>query len=213
MNIENHIKPNLITFSEDPFSYSALGRIRWGIIAAQAGFDHLDLDKPATTEELKNPVLWMTQAEALSQAAVLVLKSEPSFSNMPDNLRGICDGQFRSTGLMLVGYSLEICLKAMMIIEKGVDAYVKEEKNHRHHRLHKLATFVPDLTKKEIVILELLTHYIYWAGRYPDPGYGSESKAEEIFILSEKHSVTLHDLLCLAVKIMEYTKVVTKKKN
>jgi hypothetical protein len=195
-------------FEEDPFSYGALGRIRWGLVTESAGFSHIDIEKPATSEELKNPILWMTQAEALTQAAILVLQSEPQFVNMPEYLRGICDSQFRATGLMLVGYSLETCLKAMIIMKKGINEYNEEEKKHRHHKLHKLAEFVPNLSNKDIAILELLTHYIYWAGRYPDPGYGQEQKTEEIFNLAEKYKVTAEDLFRLAAKIMSHSKVV-----
>lgn len=94
---DQYIKPNKERFETDPFSYSALGRMRWGILTELAGFDHIDLAKPATTEELKNPVLWLTQAEALSKAATIIIKSEPEFENLPDNMRGICDGQFKAT--------------------------------------------------------------------------------------------------------------------
>jgi len=54
---DQYIKPNKKRFEADPFGYSALGRMRWGILTEMAGFDHIDIEKPATTEELKNPVL------------------------------------------------------------------------------------------------------------------------------------------------------------
>jgi len=136
------------------------------------------------------------------------MKSEAEFENFPENMRGICDGQFKATGLMLVGYSLEICLKAMLIMIKGIAAYNSEEKKHRHHKLHKLAAFVPDLSEKDMAILELLTHYVYWAGRYPDPGYGYEQKTEQIFDLAEKHQVTAKEVFLLAAKVMGHAKTV-----
>lgn len=37
-----------------------------------AGFP-VDITKLATTEELKNPLLWLCQARALSDAAVIVI--------------------------------------------------------------------------------------------------------------------------------------------
>jgi len=195
-------------FKKDPFSYSALGRILLGRVAEQSGEHIIDVDKPATSEELKNPILWLTQAEALTQAAILVIKSDPEFENIPQPLRGICDCQFRAAGLMLIGYSLEICIKAMLIIKKGISTYIKEEKKHRHHQLKKLSEFIPDLTIKDIAILELLTHYIYWAGRYPDPGYGQENKTEEIFEIAEKHEITAEQLFFLASKIMKHTALI-----
>ncbi|MFQ2026623.1 hypothetical protein ACK355_16020, partial [Aeromonas veronii] len=72
---------------------------------------------------MKNPILWISQAEALTQAAVTIIKSEPGFENMPIQFRGICDSQFCAIGLMLVGYSLEVALKAMMVIKYGTDGY------------------------------------------------------------------------------------------
>jgi len=126
---DEYIKPNKQRFEADPFGYSALGRMRWGILTEMAGFDHIDITQPATPEELKNPVLWLTQAEALSKAATVIMKSEPEFENLPKHLRGICDGQFKATGLMLMGYSLEICLKAMLIIKKALLLITKKKIN------------------------------------------------------------------------------------
>jgi len=205
--LDKLLKPDKKAFEADPFSYSALGRMRWGLIAEMSGFK-MDLEKPATTEELKNPILWLTQAEALTQAATLIIKSEPEFQNMPDYYSGICDGQFRAAGLMLVGYSLEICLKAMLIMKKGISVYNEEGKKYHHHRLQILADFIPNITKKDKIILELLTHYVYWAGRYPDPGYGKEKDAEKIFTLAEKYKITAKDLFQLAAKVMAHSKVV-----
>lgn len=208
---DQYIKPSKKKFEADPFGYSSLGRIRWGVLAEMAGFEHIDIEKPATAEELKNPVLWLTQAEALSKAASVVITSNPEFENFPENMRGICDGQFKATGLMLVGYSLEICLKAMLIMIKGIDTYISEEKKHRHHKLHKLADFVPSLSGKDMAILELLTHYVYWAGRYPDPGYGFEQKTEQILDLAEKHQVTIKEVFQLAAKVMGHARIVANE--
>jgi hypothetical protein len=50
--------------------------------------------------------------------------------------------------------------------------------------------------------LKVLTHFTYWAGRYPDPGLGKVDKAEEIFSLSEKYSISAKDLFETSSKIM-----------
>lgn len=206
--LDQYLNPNKKAFEADPFGYSALGRTRWGILTELAGFDHIDVEKPATSEELKNPILWLTQASALGEAAILIMRNTPEFDNYPSNMRGICDGQFRATGLMLVGYSLEICLKAMLIMKNGIESYNKQEKKYHHHELHKLANFVPNLSAKDMGILELLTHYVYWAGRYPDPGYGKEQRTEQIFTLSEKHKITVKELFELSSKVMAHVKIV-----
>ena len=206
-DVNKYLKPNRKGFESDPFGYSALARHKWGMAQTMAGFS-VDISKPATSEELKNPVLWLSQAHALSQAAVIVLKNDPDLSVMPQAIRSSCDSQYCAVGLMLVGYSLEICLKAMMIMKNGIGAYVEIEKKLRHHRLHDLAKFVPNLSAKEKSILIVLTHFVYWAGRYPDPGSGREDDAEDIFTLSEKHEISAKDLFVLASKVMGYAQKV-----
>ncbi|MCH8685546.1 HEPN domain-containing protein [Pedomonas mirosovicensis] len=198
------LTPGREHFKSDPLGYSALAHLKWGMACEMAGFQ-VDLSKPATAEDLKNPILWMSQANALSEAAVVLFKQEPNFSNMPESVRGICDSQYCAIVLMLVGYSLEISLKAMMIIRDGVEKYIEDEKNRRHHRLHQLAEFIPDLSDKEVAILKGLTHFVYWAGRYPDPGSGRIDDSEEIFSISEKFGITAGDVFALAGKIMKYS--------
>ncbi len=207
-DFQKYLKPNREAFGQDPFGYSASARQKWGTAATIAGYP-IDISKPATTEELKNPVLWMSQAHALSEAAVAVLRKEQDFEVMPLSVRSACDSQYCAVGLMLVGYSLEICLKSMIIIKEGIDGYKRIEKKTRHHRLHELASFVPNLSEKEIAILRGLTHFVYWAGRYPDPGSGREEETEEIFEIAEKHKITARDLFALSAKVMKYSQEVT----
>ncbi|MEF6206798.1 hypothetical protein [Escherichia coli] len=71
-----------------------------------------------------------------------------------------------------------------------------------------LAKFIPDLTKKDIAILRGLTHFVYWAGRYPDPGTGDEEKVEDIFRISEKYQISAKDLFILSAKITGYAETV-----
>lgn len=155
-------------------------------------------------------MLWLTQAHALAEAARTVLQNEPDLGHLPGNVKGVCDCQYCSIGLMLVGYSLEICLKAMLIIKKGISVYTSEENKHRHHRLEQLAEFIPGLNTKDKAILRTLTHFVIWAGRYPDPGSGREANAEDIFNLSEKHQVAAKDLFNLAARVRGYTRQVAE---
>lgn len=208
--IEDTLNPDRDKFGQDPFGYSALARHKFGLASTLAGFP-IDITKPATDSDLKNPVLWLTQAHALSEAATAVLKKDQSFETMPLSVRGICDSQYCAVGLMLVGYSLEICLKSIMIMKEGIEGYKAIEKQHRHHRLHKLASFIPSLSEKEKAILEGLTHFVYWAGRYPDPGSGREDDAEDIFSISEKYQVSAKDLFMLSAKVMQCASSVAKK--
>jgi len=209
MNLEQFVMPNRDDFGKDPFGYSRLAWHRWCAASTLAGYP-LDMNRPPTSEDLKNPVLWLTQAHAMTEAAVILVRSEPNLSHMPNPLKGMCDSQYCAVALMLVGYSLEICLKGMLIIKKGIQEYQAEEKKHLHHRLEKLAEFIPDFSSKDRVILQILTHFVSWAGRYPDPGSGREDNAEEIFRLSEKHRIAAKDLFRLAARVMGHVKQMTE---
>ncbi len=200
-----HISPNRETFGADPFGYSALAWHRWVIAQEIAGFPG-DPTKPPTSEDLKSPVLWLSQAHALSEAAAAVLRSTPNLAHPPFLTRGVCDSQYCAVGLMLVGYSLEICLKAMLIMQLGIETYAAEERKHKHHDLVKLSSFIPDLSQKDKATLTLLTHFLMWAGRYPDPGSGREDNATLIFELSELHQISAKDLFSLASRVMQHAK-------
>lgn len=196
----NPILPDREAFKSDPGGYSRLAWIRWAILSEANGGGG-DPTKPPTSADLKCPVLWLTQAEAMTQAAITLVRNEPAFENMPKEVRGICDSQYCAVALMLVGYSLEVCLKAMIIIRDGVDAYIEAEKKYLHHRLHDLATFIDGMTEKDLAILKLLTNFVSWAGRYPDPGMKYIAKHEEIFELSEQHQISAADVFRLAASV------------
>jgi hypothetical protein len=195
--------PNRETFSQDPGGYSRSAWIRWAMLI-QAHGANIDPFKTPSSDDLKNPVLWLAQAEAMTQAALVLVKNEPTFENSPLEMRGICDTQYCAVALMLVGYSSEVCLKAIIIMRGGVDAYSEAEGDYRHHELGKLASFIPDLSNKDLATLQMLTHFVYWAGRYPDPGRKGISKHEEIFVLSEEHQISAHDLFKLAARVMTH---------
>lgn len=166
----------------------------------------VDPFQPPTSEDLKSPILWLAQAEAMTQAASALVGYEPAFDNMPVQIRGICDTQYCAVILMLVGYSLEVCLKAMIILQGGIHAYSEAEREYQHHDLQRLARFIADLDSKDLAILELLTHFVYWAGRYPDPGRKGIEKHERIFNLSETNRISGHDVFQLAAKVMGHVR-------
>ncbi|MFM0662950.1 hypothetical protein [Paraburkholderia sediminicola] len=94
----------------------------------------------------------------MQQAAIVLVKSEPPFGSMPAEMRGICDSQYCAVALMLVGFSLEVCLKAMTIVQDGVAAYAEAEKQYRTHNLKKLAKFMVGLDSRELATLDLLAN-------------------------------------------------------
>ena len=201
--LEKSVAPNPNGFDVDPFGYSALAWHKWGMAQTMAGFE-IDISKPPVAEDLKSPILWMTQAHALSEAAVNVLRGEPNLERLTIYTKGVCHCQYHAVALMLVGLSLETSLKAMLIAKEGIREFTAKEKKRRHHRLHELSEFIPDLTKKDKAILECLTHFIYWAGKYPDPGSGREDDAVSIFVISEKHEISAKQLFELASRVMAY---------
>ena len=209
-NYKKYLIQNRNDFASDPFGYSSLARQKFGIASTVAGYP-IDISMPATSEDFKNPVLWLSQAHALSEAAIVVLKAEHKFEVMPAPLRSICDSQYCAVGLMLIGYSLEICLKAMLIMKDGIEGYKKIEKKYQHHKLQVLAKHMPGLGPKDTAILKALTHFVYWAGRYPDPGSGRENIAEEVFNLSETYRITAYDLFELSARVMQHAQTIAAK--
>jgi len=202
------LKPELPSrdqLAQDPAGYIRSAWVRCVMLANLNGGDIDPFESPSS-EDLNSPLLWLTQAEAMTQAASVLLKNEPAFDTMPTELRGICDTQYCAVALMLVGYSLEVCLKAMIILRGGVDAYTQAEDKYQNHDLEKLAFFIDALGVKDLAILELLTHFVYWAGRYPDPGRRHIAKHEKIFAISEQHQISGQDLFQLAGKVMGHVR-------
>lgn len=207
----NMLLPNKDGFEKDPLGYGALAWHKWAMAQTLAGYT-VDLEAGPTSEDLKSPVLWLSHAHAMAEAARVLIQGNPNLDPMPPNIRGVSHCQYHAVALMLVGYSLEICLKAMLIMKKGVASYQAEEKAHRHHSLEKLAGFVAGLSSKDEAILKALSHFVRWAGRYPDPGFGKETHAEEIFALSEHFQISAEDLFSLAARIMGHTREVLAEK-
>lgn len=203
--LEKSVGPNPKGFDVDPIGYSSSAWHKWGLAQTMAGFD-VDISKAPDAADLKSPVLWLAQSHALSEAAMHVLRGEPNLDHLPVYTKGICHCQYHAVALMLVGQSLETCLKAMLIIREGVDGFTRQERKRRHHRLRDLSFFIPDLTAKDLAILECLTEFVYWAGKYPDPGSGREGNAVALFDLSEKHEITAKQLFKLAARVMGYVR-------
>lgn len=201
---QEFVGPSKDGFERDPFGYGALAWHKWAMAQNLAGY-FVDLKAGPVEDDLKSPVLWLSHAHAMSEAARVLLQGVPNLEAMPESVRGACHCQYHAVALMLVGYSLEICLKAMLIIKKGIATYKAEEKAHHKHNLDQLASFVPDLTAKDQATLKVLSHFVRWAGRYPDPKFGNLRQAEEIFTLSERHQVSAKEFFTLAARIMAYS--------
>lgn len=204
MNVKTQqemLLPNPSAFASDPFGYSASAWSRWALAQNVEVGRNIDPAKPPTGADLKDPVLWLLQARALTEAARAVIKSEPCVDNVPAGVRGVLHCQYCAVGLMLVGYSLEVCLKAMLLLTKGVERYTLEEQKHKHHDLVRLADFIPELSKKDTAMLRLLTSFVIWAGRYPDPGSGREREVGCILDMAEQHRIVSRDLFDLAARV------------
>ena len=195
--------PNRKGFGEDPGGYAMLAWMKWACLQEHAGLA-IDPQKPPTSDDLKSPTLWLSHSMALTEAAVTLLRVEPPFEHLPPEIRGVCDTQYCAVALMLVGYSLEVCLKAMVIIRDGSESYASDEKEYQHHKLAQLASFIPDLSEKDKAILELLTHFSTWAGRYPDPGTRRIQFHEQVFQISESNQISAKELFLLASRVQKH---------
>lgn len=102
--------------------------------------------------------------------------------------------------------------KGTLIIKNGIDAYLLDEKNHQHHRLVKLADYIPDLSDKDKVILELISSFTEWAGRYPAPKPKREDQREDIFKKSNSHQISARDLFDLSARVMRHTSIILSSK-
>lgn len=201
--LEKYMLPDEEGFENDPFGYSSLAWHKWCIAQTVAGHD-IEIIKSPSSADLKSPILWLTQANALSKAATSLLDNKPNLEALPEYTQGVVHCQYHSVALMLVGLSLEVSLKAILILNQGVDSFTEIEKSHRHHRLLELCKVVPGLSEKDGAILECLTHFIYWSGKYPDPGSGRHDDKEHIFELSEKYQINAKQLFELTTRILNY---------
>lgn len=206
MDYPGLFEPCLDKFRADPFGYALLGWFRWQMMLEAVGLEANHPVMPPSQLDLTNPVLWLSQAQALTEAAVLIINATPEPPPLPPNMAGLFDGQFRAAGLMLVGYSLEVCLKGMIILKEGPNEYQKKPKET--HNLVDLAEFIPSMTEKDCDILKLLTFFVKWAGRYPAPRERDHHTHEEVFSLSERHQIALKDVTGLAAKVMAHTRVI-----
>jgi len=115
-SLEEFLVPNLHGFESDPIGYSALAWHKWGMAQTVAGFP-IDITRAPTHRDLKSPILWLSQAHALSEAAVNVVKSDPNLDHLPIYTKGVCHSQYHAVALMLVGLSLETGLKVLICTE------------------------------------------------------------------------------------------------
>ena len=149
----------------------------------------------------------------MAEAATILITNKPSTDSLPEEMHGLLDVQYCSAALMLVGYSLEIALKAMIILREGVSEYLDNESAFFHHHLDELAQFVPELSEKDLAILSCLSHFTIWAGRYPDPGSRRIKDAVDIFSVSEAHRISATDLFGLVNHVMNHVVVVIEQSD
>ncbi|GAC09523.1 hypothetical protein [Paraglaciecola chathamensis] len=190
-------------FESDPFGYCSTVWHEWVNVQMRAGH-HVNLEKSPTSEELKNPIFWICQANSLSESAKILIRTTPDFSSMPKSMYSICYRQYMASALMMLGYSLELMFKGLSIQQFGVETYTKNERKYFSHKLPWLVRQHIQITAKEEAILKCLTHFLYWAGRYPDHGTGKESELEDIFKLSESNQISMKELSATLDRLVKF---------
>ena len=199
-------------FGSSPFGYSLGAYTTWIQILDNKGIEHPYKLDEIDKYSLKNTVLWSSQASALGQAGISLIKENPDLSGVPNDTKELYLRQYCGVGLMLVGYSMELTLKTIILVKEGKEKYIDEHEHKVGHNLNKLEDYILDLTKKQKNILNILKFYVKWAGRYPDPGTGKESQLHEINNLCDKYEITAGDLFTLCQKISEFLNHVIQKK-
>src|SRR5713101_4410837 len=86
MTPQDYIHPSKDGFGADPLGYGALAWHKWGMAQTLAGYP-VDLEKGPSSDDLKSPVLWLSHAHAMSEAARVVLQGDPNLDPMPENIR------------------------------------------------------------------------------------------------------------------------------
>lgn len=109
-------------------------------------------------ENNNNSLAWLNKSTDLFSSAHILWKAREE------------DGFYCwSTYKMLMGMSFELLFKAICI-------QMKSEVAHTHDLFNLSKYANVELTKEEVSILNILTEYIVWDGRYPNPK--SKSKLE-----------------------------------
>lgn len=95
----------------------------------------------------------------------------------------------------------------MLLFKLGSTQFLAEEKKHLHYDLNRLSDFIIELTEKDRAILICLSHFVRWAGRYPDPGARNLESAVDVFKISEQYEIAAKDLFELSSRVMKHTRL------
>lgn len=125
-----------------------------------------------------SPAHWIIRADTLKSAADLL--NAKWMENIVDSAGALLRGevpewydQFKDLnypGYMLAGLSIECVLKAH--IARREPDFVDEHsyKGPKHHNLREIAKYAGvELSNEELVLLDRLSLFVVWAGKYPIP--------------------------------------------
>jgi hypothetical protein len=91
--------------------------------------------------------------------------------------------------LMICGMSLELIYKAIIVVKNSRSDASEDLKIDKHHKLVDLACKASiSLDDRNKGMLKILTHYIYWEGRYPTPKHAKD--IEDLENLSKEYLFT-----------------------
>lgn len=144
----------------------------------------MELDVFERRETIQN--YWLNEAERLRDAAgtVWAAVEDESVATAVKASLGypVGTGFLKPVAWMLAGLSLELLFKAVIISAGGKPPTGKGA--HTLQNLRKAAAVALDESTDE-GLLEILTHYVRWAGRYPTPK--GRGERDQLMALKEKH--------------------------
>ncbi len=121
--------------------------------------------------DAKEELYWIYSAGSLWRSALILLEKEKGRKH----ISGIVEPHLIHVAIMLCGYALENLIKGALVCTGKV-----LDKNgnfcHASHDLQKLFRKLEfELSEKEIQILNIITYYVLWLGRYPIPKKSEDS--------------------------------------
>lgn len=155
------------------------------------------------------PLAWVFTADRLLRGFLLL--AEQAKADVPElQKNGFYAPNISAVAMMLGALSIENLLKAICIKKLSPPFTDRGKFSLNTHDLHKLANLADiEFTKEENVLLERLTHFISWSGRYPIPLL-SEGMLPRVYPSGEAYPLNIIKVPADFVEVMDFAKKIRK---